>query len=125
MIRTEKIAVTTTGNNGAATGTGYSSHALNGELQAICVDWGATAPATSDIDIVVEADDNHPQVTLYDKDDSSTDAWVYPVVQRTSTAGAAVDAQYQAIPVAGRVKVSVAGCNALSPAVTVYLYLKE
>lgn len=83
MIRTEKIAVTTTGNNGAATGTGYSSHALNGELQAICVDWGATAPATSDIDIVVEADDNHPQVTLYDKDDSSTDAWVYPVVQRT------------------------------------------
>ncbi len=125
MIRTEKVAVTTTGNDGAATGTGYSSRALNGELQAIYVDWGATAPASSDIDVVVESDDNHPQVTLYDKDDSSTDAWVYPAVQRTSTAGAGIDAQYQAIPVAGRVKVSVAGCNALSPAVTVYLYLKE
>ena len=117
--------MTTTGADGAATGTAYSDTPLNGELMALVVDWGATAPgATSDITVTVDADDNHPAVTLYSKADSATDVTVYPRVQNTTTAGVAIDASFDRIPVAGRIKVAVAGCNALAPAVTVYAYLK-
>ena len=124
MVEIHKIAVTTTGSNGSATGTGYSTRAVNGEVRALKVDWGATAPgATSDIDVVVESDDNRPEVALYSKDDSATDAWVYPKVQSTGVDGVAVAAQYQHPLANGRLKVSVAGCNALDPAVTVYAFV--
>lgn len=123
MIRSAKIAVTTTGADGSATGTGYSSAPINGEVRQIRVDWDATAPATSDIDVVAESDDNHPEVALYDKDNAATDLWVYPKVQSTDVAGAAIAAQYQHPVVAGqRVKVTVGGCNALAPAVTVTVF---
>lgn len=78
MLRTVKIAVTTVGANGSATGMAYSDRPVNGEVRAIYVDWHASAPAaTSDITITGEADDDHPAVTLYAKADSVTDAWVY------------------------------------------------
>jgi hypothetical protein len=126
MIRTAKVTVTTTGDDGQATGTGYSSAPINGEVKAVRVDWGATAPGTSDIDVVAESDDDHPELTLYSKDDSAADAWVYPVVQSTDTGGSGVANVYQHIVVAGqRVKVSVAQSNALAPAVTVTVYYEE
>jgi len=123
MIEIHKIAVTTTGDNGSATGTGYSTRAVNGEVRALQIDWGATAPGTSDIDVVVESDDNRPEVTLYDKDDSAADAWVYPKVQSTDTGGSAISGEYQHPLANGRLKVAVAGCNALDPAVTVYAFV--
>lgn len=123
-VRTVKIPVTTTGSDGSATGTGYSKP-INGEVRALYIDWGATAPGTSDIDVVVESDDNRPEVTLVGIDDSSTDAWVYPKVQSTDTAGAGIAGEYQHPLANGRIKVSVAGCNALDPAVTVYAFLVE
>jgi len=125
MVRTAKIIVTTTGADGSATGTAYSDKPLNGELYALRVDWHADAPATSDITITVDSDDNHPAVTLYAKEDAKTDLWVYPVVQSTDTAGAGVTGVYQHILVTGRVKVVVAGADALTACATVYLYLKE
>jgi hypothetical protein len=126
MIRSTQFTVTTTGADGSATGTGYSPHPLNGELLAIYVDWAATAPAgTSDIAITVDSDDAHPAVSLYSKSDSVTDAWVYPVVQSTDTAGTGVAGAYQHIAVAGRIKAAIAGCNALSPAATITVYLQE
>lgn len=125
-VRTEKIIVTTTGADGSATGTAYSSKPLSGELYALYVDWHASAPAgTSDITITVDSDDNHPAITIYAKTDSVTDAWVYPVVQSTGTDGVAVASVYQHILVSGRVKAAVAQSNALTACATVYLYLKE
>jgi len=124
MVEIHKIAVTTTGSDGSASGTGYSTRAVNGEVRALRVDWGATAPAgTSDISVVVESDDNRPEVTLYSKEDSVTDAWVYPKVQSTGTDGNAISGEYQHPLANGRLKVSVAGCNALTTAVTVYAFV--
>ena len=123
MVEVHKITVTTTGSNGSATGTGYSTRAVNGEVRALRVDWGATAPASSDIDVVVESDDNRPEVVLFSKDDSATDAWVYPKVQSTGTDGNAISGEYQHPLANGRLKVSVAGCNALTTAVTVYAFV--
>jgi hypothetical protein len=124
-VRTAKIAVTTTGSDGSASGTGYSAKPVSGELYAIYVDWHTSAPVTSDITVTVESDDDHPAITLYSKSDSATDAWVYPVVQCTDTGGTAVTGEYQHILVSGRIKVAVAQSNALDPAVTVYVFLKE
>ena len=120
-----KVAVTTAGGDGSAVGEAYSASPLNGEVYALRVDWHASAPATSDIDVVVESDANRPEVVLYDKDDAKDDLWVYPQVQATSTAGAAITGAYQRLLANGRIKVNVAGCNALAPAVTVYVFVKE
>lgn len=123
MLETFKIPVTTTGSNGAASGDGYSDRPINGEVRAVVVDWHASAPNTSDITVVVEADGNHPSITLYSKTNANTDVTVYPKVQNTDINGGAIAAQYQHIVAAGRVKVSVADCDALPSAVTVYLFV--
>jgi hypothetical protein len=124
VIQTEKITVTTTGEDGSASGVGYSARPLVGEVVAMRVDWHASAPATSDIDVVCESDDDHPEITLYSKDDSATDAWAYPTIEETDTGGTG-RGTYREIPVSGRIKVSVAQANALDPAVTVYLYVRS
>jgi len=122
-MRTAKIEVTTTGGDGAAAGTAYSAAPIPGELVALRIDWNASAPgATSDITITSES---APTITYYTKDDSATDAWVYPIVQSTDNAGSGVANEYQPYPVADRLKVVVAGCNALDPAVTVYAFIRE
>jgi hypothetical protein len=126
MIRSVEIAVTTTGSDGSATGTAYSSRPINGRVQAIRVDWAATAPASSDIDVVAESDDDHPEIALYDKDNAATDLWVYPRVQSTDTAGSGISNEYQHLVVPGqRIEVVVGGCNALDPAVTVTVIYEE
>jgi len=124
VITTEKITVTTTGADDSASGTGYSARALVGEVMALRVDWSGDAPAGSDIDVVCESDDDHPEITLYDKDDSKTDAWVYPTIEETDTAGTG-RSTYRPIPISGRLKVSVADCDALATAVTVYAYVRQ
>ena len=124
MIETTSIAVTTTGGDGAAVGTARSPRALAGELYAIHLDWAGTAPGTSDITVTVEAEGSRPAVTLYSKENAATDLWIYPTVEQTDTAGVG-RSTYQRIVIAGRIKVTVAGCNALAPAVTATLYVKS
>ena len=124
MIQTEKIEVTTSGEDGSAAGSAVSARALVGEVAAIYIDWAATAPGTSDIDVVCESDDDHPEITLVGKDDSATDAWFYPTIEETDTAGTG-RSSYREIPISGSVKVTVAQCNALDPAVTVYVYVRS
>jgi hypothetical protein len=126
MIRTATIPVTTSGADGVATGEAYSDYPLNGELAMLVVDWAGTAPAgTSDIAVTVEADGQHPAVALYSKENAATDVTLYPVKQAAGTDGVLIADVYARIPVAGRIKVAVAGCNALAPAATVYVCVKE
>jgi hypothetical protein len=123
-MRSVKISVTTTGSAGSATGDGYSPSPICGEIVAIRVDWHASAPATSDITITFDTDDNHPVITNYAKTDSVTDAWVYPVVQSTDTGGTGVT-WYQHPVGDGRLKVAIAQSDALTNAAVVYVFLKE
>jgi hypothetical protein len=124
-MRSVKISVTTTGSAGSASGDGYSAKPVCGEVYAIRVDWHASAPGTSDITITFEGDDNNPVVTQYAKTDAVTDLWVYPVVQSTDTAGAAVSGIYQHPVGSGRIKASIAQSDALTNAAVVYVFLKE
>jgi hypothetical protein len=123
-IRTAKVSVTTTGSDGSATGTAYSASPLFGEVFAVRVDWHASAPGTSDIDVTIESDDNHPAVTLVDIDDSATDVWIYPVVEQTTVAGVGTST-YQHLLAAGRVKVVVGGSDALTDAVVVTVFARS
>jgi len=124
MLRSVKVAVTTTGSAGSASGTGYSG-LVNGEIRALYVDYHASAPAGStDVTITVDSDDQHPSIPVYASTNSATDAWVYPTVEQTDTAGAGVSA-YQNVVGQGRLKVVVAQCDALTNAVVVYAYVWE
>lgn len=123
MLDTQKITVTTTGTAGNASGTGYSPRPMSGEVRALYVNWSGSAPNTSDITITVEADDDHPVVTLYQKDNAVTDLWVYPSVLDTDTAGANLTGWYHRPVVSGRISVAVAGCDALAAAVVVTVYI--
>lgn len=124
MTDSTRIAVTTVGADGAAVGTAYGSRSIDGEIAAVHVDWDSTAPNTSDITVTIEADDNHPALTLYTKANANTDAWVYPHAQATDNAGAAITGWYVPLIGTGRVKVVVGDSNALAPAVTVTVYVK-
>ena len=126
MLRSQKIAVTTVGTAGSASGDGYGAQPINGIVRALRVDWHANAPAgTSDITITIEADDDHPAITLYAKTNAVTDLWVYPHAQATDTAGAAITGWYLPLVGSGRIKVSVAQCDALTNAVVVTAYVEE
>ena len=111
MFSVVRVRVTTAGSDGSAVGSGYSARPLCGAVRALHVDFAATAPGTTDIDVVFESDDSRPETVVYSKDNSATDVWVYPTVEQTDTAGAGVSA-YQNVVGAGRLKVSLAGCNA-------------
>jgi len=126
-LHSYQIQVETSGTDaGNASGTGYSARGVNGEVRAIRVDFEGGISMTTDIDIVGMSDDYHPEVTLYDKDNTITDTWVYPVAQRTSTAGDAVSGEYDYPLVAGLLQVDVISSTAIaSSVVTVTVYVWE
>lgn len=123
MLDTQKITVTTTGEAGSASGTNYSPRPISGEVRALYVNWSASAPATSHITITIEADDDHPAITLYTKADSVTDCWVYPAVQLTGTDGVGVGFSFRPIVGTGRISVAVINSDALAAAVVVTAYI--
>lgn len=121
MIETYKVEVTTTGENGSAIGTGYTERAIRGKLLDIYLDYGATAPNTTDITIT----DNEIGHTLYAKANSVTDVLVSPRTKPVDSAAAAISNAHDKFSLNGKIKIAVAGCNALAPAVTVYIRVDE
>lgn len=124
-LRQSTVRVTTTGSDGSATGTGYSLYPILGEVLAVYVDYSADAPNTTDIDVTTESDDDAPASVLVDKDNSNTDAWYYPRVQGTSTAGVGISGEYSPVPASGRVKVVIGDCDALTTAVVVTVFYRD
>lgn len=113
MIKQERVAVTTTGSSGSATGSAYSP-AFSGIVIDIALDYHASAPATTDTTV---AEESPFARNLLVATDSNTDK-VYPVRGATyDSAGAAVSGVVDNYVINGRVLVSVAGCDALTNAV--------
>ncbi len=125
MLQSVRINCTTTGAAGSAAVTARSSRPISGKIVALFVDWHASAPATSDITITIESDDDHPAIDVYAKTNSVTDAWVYPYVQGTTTAGVAIAGVYQPVAGEGVVKVIIAESDALTNAAIVYVYYDD
>jgi hypothetical protein len=116
------ITVTTTGNAGVATGTADLPFDLrNCLLEAIKIDYHASAPDTSDVTI---AETTGLARSLLVVSNNKTDGTYYPrhaVHDAVGAAGAGV------VPyiIEGPIRVSVAQCDALTNAVQVWLQVVE
>lgn len=108
------VPVTTTGANGSATGTARLQ--IVGYIEAIKVDYHS-APVTTTVDIDESGGLGRK---LMDLAAGNTDVVIYPVVNNTNNAGAAVDGIYTRYFVPNTpVTITVALSNAIAPAVTV------
>lgn len=114
------VAVNTTGSAGSAAGTGDFPH-VDGTITYVQCDWNASAPATSDVTLT-EADG--ALRTLLTKSNSATDAIFYPAAQLQDNAGTSVTF-YAPFYVCGRLRVTIAQCDALAPALTVRIGVHE
>lgn len=117
----ERVTVTTTGTAGSATGTGQSEP-INGELVAVKVDYNASAPATTTVDL---DEVGGAARKLLDKAASTTDAVHHPRVLPDDNAGTPLTGIYELFALAGRrIQVTVAASDALDPAVDITLIIR-
>lgn len=121
-ILCEKVAVTTTGSAGSATGTGYSG-SINGLLLGVYLDYNASAPATTDVTISTNVTAHGG--TILTVSNNNSDGF-YPVrVQAVDNTGTAISGVYELWPISGVVKIAVAQADALTNCVVAYLYYAE
>jgi hypothetical protein len=118
-LREEQFIVPATGTAGSATGNANSDGPIRGHLYAIHLDFAATISDTTDTTITL-AD---PSLTVMSLSDNVTDAWYYPVVTQTNSAGSGLSA-YDRTPVSGRLNAAVAQSTA-GNAVTVTVWWGE
>lgn len=114
-IVTTKVAVTTTGSAGSATGSG-TSELINGYLLDVYLDFNG-APATTDVTIAYATRGG----TILVASNGNTDALHQPLKQASDAAGAAITGVYNPYVLDDKVTVSVAQCDALAPGVTAYI----
>lgn len=119
----EIVRVTTTGTAGSATGTA-DSNPISGTLFAIKVDYHASAPGTT----LVDVDELGGMARkLTDLAAGNTDLYFYPLLQGADNTGSAVAGAYTNVVIPGRrVRVTVTASNALTDAVVVtFIYREE
>lgn len=122
-LKTYSAAITTTGSAGSATGTGTFSVTVPGYLEWIYLDFHASAPATTDTTIAFAS--TPPGGNILVVTNSATDALYYPRGGAVSNAAAAITNSHVMIPVAGTINISLAQCDALTAAVTVYMGVSQ
>jgi len=117
------VPVKTVGSAGSATGNSDANGVTGQHLDAIALDYGATAPATTVVTISFPDMPGTPNI-VYPA--SATDkVWRPRVPVQLASAPVAdlVGRAEEKILVYGRVTVAVTASNALDPAVTARLYL--
>ena len=92
------------------------------ELLAVYANFHASAPASTDTTISSPADP--VAVTLLTITNSATDAWYYPTHQLDDASGSAITGAYIPAIVHGNLLVELAGCDALTDALTLTAYVR-
>ena len=115
------IKVSTTGSDASATGSLVTALPLC-ELLAVYANFHASAPASTDTTISSPADP--VAVTLLTITNSATDAWYYPTHQLDDSSGSAITGAYIPAIVHGNLLVELAGCDALTDALTLTAYVR-
>lgn len=119
-IVTEKVAVTTTGSPGSASGSAVAP-SMNGVLLSVYVEYHASAPVTTDLTIAYQ----NRGGTILALSNNATSGLYCPVKQTCDNVGAAVSGVYQNYPLGDALTVVLAQCDALAAAATVYFtYLR-
>ena len=107
----ERVSVTTTGSDAAATGSG-STGAMNGLLMDIYLNYHADAPSTTDV--TVSFADTPPSGNVLVVTDSKTDALYHPRAKPVDNANAAITNAHDRFALCGALTFSVAGADALT-----------
>lgn len=130
-IRSETIAVTTTGSAGSATGS-TTSPRIVGEILGIDVNYHASAPGTTDLTIAADGvSGGQAARNILVITNSATDAYkvpMAPVVDAANAASlyaAAGEPVERPMVVNGTVTVSLAGCDALTNAAVVTIHYRR
>ncbi len=115
-IVTTKVAVTTVGSAGSATGSA-TSDLINGYLLDVYLDFHGSAPATTDVTIAYATRGGNIIVVS----NTATDVLHQPLKQASDVAGAAISGVYNPYVLDDKLTVSVAQCDALTNAVVAYI----
>ncbi len=126
MIRSERVAVTTTGSAGSATGAENTTQPISGKILKIRFDYHASAPASTDVTITERVGSTDWE-TICTETDSATDVTRYPrkAVEDNAESAVTYDGTneiYEPYVVDDYVRVAVAQSNALTNAVVVTIF---
>lgn len=130
MINQLSIAVTTTGSAGSATGSGDSEYVVNGKVLAVYLDYHASAPATTDITLKTKGRAG-PSYNVLVVGNNATDVLKFPRLQvHDGVDGSAMTYDgtrkvAEPAPVADYLTVDVAGADALTGCVVVYVWYER
>lgn len=118
-IQTVRLAVTTTGSAGSATGS-TTSETLFGEVLDVFLDFNASTPATTDTTIAY-ASGGAGGGNILVVSDSATDARIAPRQKCVDNANAAITNSFDRFWLNGQITISLAQSDALTDAVVAYV----
>ena len=119
-IEKHVIKVSTTGSSGSATGSLVTALPPC-ELLAVYMNFHASAPASTDTTLSSPGDP--VSVTLLTVTNSATDAWYYPSIQMDDNSGSAITGAYVPGLIHGNLLTELAGCDALTDALVMSIFV--
>jgi len=120
-IERHTVKVSTTGSDASATGSRVTALPYC-ELLAVRMDFHTDAPASTDTTLSSPGDP--VSVTLLTVTNSATDAWFYPTHQLDDSSASAITGAYIPAIVHGNLLTELAGCDALTDALTMTIYVR-
>ena len=120
-IEKHEVKISTTGSDASATGSLVVPLPYC-EILAAHMDFHASAPASTDTTLSSPGDP--VSLTLLTIPNSATDAWYYPTHQLDDSSGSAITGAYIPAIVHGNLLVELAGCDALTDALTLTLIVR-
>jgi hypothetical protein len=120
-IEKHTIKVSTTGSDASATGSLVAALPYC-ELLAARLDFHASAPGTTDT--TLSSPGGPVAVTILTVTNSSTDAWFYPTHQLDDSSASAITGAYIPAIIHGNLLVELAGCDALTDALTLTVFVR-
>ena len=118
------LKVTTTGADGAAVGSVETGVPVYGEIKAVVLDYHASAPNTTDVELYMTTT---PSYLILNCDNKNTDIALHPRKQSCNNAGTLLTLdgtreKTESYAVAGQLTLAVAECDALTDAVTAWIF---
>ena len=120
-IEKHVIKGSTTGSSGSATGSLVTALPPC-ELLAVYMNFHASAPASTDTTLSSPGDP--VSVTLLTVTNSATDAWYYPSIQMDDNSGSAITGAYVPGLIHGNLLTELAGCDALTDALVMSIFVR-
>ena len=120
-IEKHVIKVSTTGSSDSATGSLVTALPPC-ELLAVYMNFHASAPASTDTTLSSPGDP--VSVTLLTVTNSATDAWYYPSIQMDDNSGSAITGAYVPGLIHGNLLTELAGCDALTDALVMSIFVR-